>query len=418
MGLRGTAMRVSSWSGTMRRGRWCGAVTAVGMSAVLLTACWPLNPRDDCEENAALTCFWERFVPASSSGVGGDGGTPPGCVPSGQGEVSVGDECGVFVSSSDGDDGGEGTKEKPLKTLAVAVAMASGKGKPVYACAETFEEALVLDVSVELFGGLECGNGWKYVGSATKTMLTAGADVIPLVVTSGAQAVRVEDFAVHAADAMKEGGSSIAALAEGATAELVRCEFVAGNGAPGVPGASGDPNGMPAAGGVAGNAGKNACSDLDGMPGPDAMVPGGPQVTNGCGADVSVGGRGGDGNVLNGGGGDIGQTGTKGQAGIGESSMGVWDCDVGGGKIGASGEAGMAGAGATDLGTISASGYTGASGGAGTPGKAGQGGGGGGGAKGGMLCSPGNMTGSGASGGSGGAGLRRASRSRRRSRRG
>jgi hypothetical protein len=147
-----------------------------------------------------------------------------------------------FVARGD-DDANDGTKERPVSTLAKAVELSAKKGARVYACAETFTEALVLDAGVEVFGGLECEKEWAYVGDEKKTTLTAGADAIPLVMKSGASGASVADFGIHAADAVMEGGSSIAVLVESAVAELVRCELVAGNGAKGSVGAHGDPNG-------------------------------------------------------------------------------------------------------------------------------------------------------------------------------
>jgi hypothetical protein len=382
-----------------RQATWFGLAAGLAVSAHV-TGCF-FDAASDCAENPALACFsWAGA--AGAGGGGGDGGTPAACVPS-ENAGAVADTCGVFVAKG-GSDSNKGTKESPVATLAKALELAKKESSRVYACAEMFEEALVLDSAIEVYGGLDCAKGWAYVGASAKTMLTAADDAIPLVMKSSASGARVEDFAIHAVDAVKEGGSSIAVLADEATVELVRCELAAGSGAKGVDGADGDPNGTPATSGAAGTNGKNACGDLDGTPGPDATLAGGAQVTNDCGNDeISIGGQGGDGNVTNGGGGDAGQTGTKGQGGVGEPSMGMWDCDVGGGKIGSSGEAGASGLGATGLGSLSASGYIGANGGAGSRGKAGQGGGGGGGAKGGKICA-GGVAGSGASGGSGGAG--------------
>jgi hypothetical protein len=375
----------------------CVAALLGSGAAAAAAGCFFATPLN-CE-NALVDCASD----SSNSGTGG--GTPVACVPSESGEP-VGDACGVFVARG-GDDASEGTKESPVATLAKAVELSAKKGGRVYACAEVFEEALVLDGAVAMFGGLECSKAWAYVGGEKKTALTAGADAIPLTMKSGASDARIEDFIIQAADAVLEDGSSIAVLADGATAELVRCELVAGSGAKGAAGAAGDPNGMSAASGLPGNGGKNACSDLDGTPGPDAKLLGGDAVVNDCGAsEVSVGGSGGDGNTLFGGGGEAGQTGTAGQAGAGEPAMGMmWSCTVnsGAGNPGSPGEVGTPGLGATGTGTLSALGYAGTSGTAGTPGKAGQGGGGGGGAKGGMICS-GGVAGSGASGGSGGSG--------------
>jgi hypothetical protein len=318
------------------------------MSAVLLTACWPLNPLDDCEQNAALTCFWERFAPTSSSGAGGDGGTPPGCVPSDENQT-VADGCGVFVSSSLAkDDSGDGSQAKPFKTLTAAVEQAGGKGKPVYACAEEFVGSVRLASGIAIYGGLDCEDGWTYVGTATKSVLVGDVDEVALTIAKSAGGAEVVDFRIQGVDATTPGGSSIAVLVDGVTAGLVRCELHAGVGAKGTDGMHGDPNGMAAAGGAPGNAGKDACSDLDGTPGPDPTVAGGALVTNDCaGGELSIGGKGGDGNIPIGGDGSAGQSGGAGKAGTGEPSMGMWDCVVGSGQSGSSGEVGMAGAGAS-----------------------------------------------------------------------
>jgi hypothetical protein len=103
--------------------------------------CFPF--KNDCE--VIRTCVSFSSGP---SGSGGDGGTNPACVPS-ENNGPVSDDCGVFVATS-GKDGNEGTKESPVATLAKAVELAEGKSRRVYACAEMFEEALVLDVAVEM----------------------------------------------------------------------------------------------------------------------------------------------------------------------------------------------------------------------------------------------------------------------------
>jgi hypothetical protein len=159
-----------------------------------------------------------------------------------------------------------------------------------------------------------------------------------------------------------------------------------------------------------GNAGKNACSDLDGTTGPDPTVLGGAEVQTLCDdGEMSVGGKGGDGTVMQGMNGEPGLTGTLGEPGLGEPSSGSgWACVPGAGfanpgSPGANGDPG-AGAGAADLGTLDPDlGIVGANGTPGTAGKPGQGGGGGGGAKGLLNCG-GGQAGGGASGGSGGSG--------------
>ncbi|WP_441291964.1 PGRS family protein [Sorangium sp. KYC3313] len=319
------------------------------------------------------------------------------------------DRCGVFVAAS-GNDGSKGTKADPVKTLAEALRRARATDSDVYACAEPFAESAEVPAGVSLFGGLDCANGWTWIGAQTKTTVAPEAEAIPLTLARGEGTTRVEDIEARAPDALAKGGSSIAVLADGATAELARCALVAGNAADGADGddaPSAAPERAPA-----GSNGVDACSDLDDVEGPDATLNGGAQVVNACGEELSIAGNGGNGNVDNGAGGVAGQIGAEGQAGAGEppSMSDSWSCGAipndptkGGGSAGVNGAPGPAGAGASGLGALSAAGYTGVPGGDGTPGTPGQGGGGGGGAKGGPVCT-GGVSGAGASGGSGGAG--------------
>ncbi|WP_437600637.1 PGRS family protein [Sorangium sp. So ce590] len=354
----------------------------------------------DCDY--LLTC--PSFL-SGGGGGGAGGGTPEGCVPN-EAPAAVGDSCGVFVSTS-GDDKGVGTKAEPVKTLSAAIALAAKQENAVYACAEEFKEAAEIPAGVSIFGGLDCANGWEWIGEEKKTIVAPADEAIALKVMRGVGTVRIEDVSVRAADAQAAGDSSIAVLVDGATAELARCELIAGNGADGAEGT--DAPGEVPAQASAGNPGADGCSDLDGTPGPDMTLSGGAQVVNACGGELSIGGGGGDGNVTNGTGGDIGTPVSPGNGvgGLGESTDG-WNCNVGGTNGGAgagdNGPAGDTGLAASGLGALSSSGYVGMSGGAGGPGKPGQGGGGGGGAKGGAAICSGAVQGAGASGGSGGPG--------------
>jgi hypothetical protein len=347
---------------------------------------------EDCE--LLVTC--EHFYP---SGTGG--GTPAGCVPSENAEA-VADACGVFVSAS-GNDESAGTKAEPVKTLKEAIERAAEQGSAVYACAEEFAEVAEIPAGTGMFGGLDCTNGWRWIGEMAKTVVAPDEEGVALKVMRGEGPARIEDVSARAADAQAAGGSSIAVLVDGATAELARCELVAGNGADGAEGEDA-PSEAPAQASP-GNAGTNACSDLDGSGAPDERLPGGAQVENACGGALSIGGEGGAGRVNNGGSGQVGEPGALGAASSGEPATGAWSCAAGGtGQGGDNGVPGDAGLAARGLGTLTSSGYAGVSGGAGGAGKPGQGGGGGGGAKGGAAICPGAMSGAGASGGSGGPG--------------
>ena len=368
---------------------------ATASAGWLLSGC---NAAGDCDRNPILGCGSWSVAPGSGGAGGGGGGTPEGCVPSETADP-VGDECGVFVSSSLWDDSNGGTKEKPFKTLGAALAAASGR--PVYACAEAFTEAVVVSAPVDLYGGLDCSNGWAYVGAATKTTLTALADAIPLVMQAGASGSRVEDFAVIAVDAVTPGGSSIAVIAQdGAEAELLRCELRAGAGAAGAAGTTPTevgPNGE-GQNGESGTVGTNsdpACTSIMAIVGGDGGlltcdgidVSGGP---GGAGTKANAGGPGGPGQ---------GQAGTPPLDGAGGKGQDAMAC--GQGNAGAEGNVGMAGPGAMGIGDINAAGYMAGTGSPGmSTGTPGQGGGGGGGAK---TCDMMNMF-AGPSGGGGGSG--------------
>jgi hypothetical protein len=311
---------------------------------------------------------------------------------------NVDGSCGVFVSSSLGDDGDAGTKTHPVASIGRALAIA-GAAPTIYVCGEAFsEDGVTLPSGATLYGALKCSANWAYDAS-TPTTLTSTADQIPLRFTSGSGRTAVFDLAVTAPDATLGGGSSIAALVEGGAVELTRMSLTAGAGMKGDDGTDADPT-APATP-ANGNNGKNACS------GPEP-IGGGAQVTNTCGAKVSIGGRGGDGNDANGGNADDGQPLLmQGQGGEGEPTAGIWTCAVGGanggGNAGDNGGVGDVGSAGTGTASLTSSGYAGIDGGPGGTGHPGQGGGGGGGAKGGATLCSGNP-GAGASGGSGGMG--------------
>ncbi|MEO7329519.1 MAG: PGRS family protein [Minicystis sp.] len=326
---------------------------------------------------------------STGSGGSGGGGAPPGsCVPS-ESPEPVDDGCGVFVSSSLGKAGNSGAKGASVKALGEAITLAKARGRRVYACAESFAEALVVTEGVTLYGGLDCSKGWAYVGETKKSRLDGPADQIALVVASEAKTVEVVDFAISAASATTPGGSSIAVVVDHAALGLTRCDLVAGDGAEGAPG-------MPyASAGMAGKVGLNggdACSANS--------IFGGDSVVGMCDGSESTSGNGGPGLTNSGGAGSPGLPDGAMNAGAGEGAMACTP-----GTKGNDGAPGDPGIGAMALGALDKSGLTVPPGGNGMLGTVAQGGGGGGGAKGGVAADkcPAGMTG-GASGGSGGSG--------------
>ena len=284
----------------MRRIQWAVASFGLGAGGMALHAgC--ANDADDCFRNVCDT--------ASSGTPSGSGGaTPEACVPS-RGHGPLPNDCGVFVSATLGDDRHLGTREQPFQTLRAALAAANAQGKPIYACAEPFDEAVVVSAPMTLFGGLDCANGWTYVGAATKTALTAPTDAVALTVAMDATTVLVEDFALYAPQADVAGRSSIAVLVDGATVEFRRCDLEAGNGADGSPAA---PPLAAQEKADSGNPGGNACDAPDVVNGgppkanPDCMTSVG--GTGGIGVSAGDGGngsKGSPGRAMNGGPGEV-----------------------------------------------------------------------------------------------------------------
>lgn len=312
---------------------------------------------------------------------------------------TIEEQCGIFVSSWQGDDDAPGTRAKPVRTLQHAIDLASEGKRTVYACAELFEETVVLPPAMRIVGGLDCDDDWQPIGSIAKTKILAPPDQHAMIVEPGEIHSFVFDVWMEAVDATVPGGSSIAVMAwDNAHVRFFGCGFVAGNGKRGLDGQAGDPGAPVAKGGPNGLYGASACSG-------DAPPGGGLVVTTCDDGVVTVGGIGGKGGASSGFDGTPGlpepwpNPDEMGMSGLGEQPDAV--CMAG--SEGSSGADGFDGAGASGLGTMSYYGYVGLSGADGTHGTVGQGGGGGGGGRGGPLFC-GNKPNGGAGGGSGGAG--------------
>lgn len=313
--------------------------------------------------------------------------------------ASIDATCGVFVEP--GKTGGDGTQGNPFGTLAEALVGTTTNALPIYVCATgvSLNEPAVLTKNERLLGGLTCGD-WK--ATTTKTPWTAGANEVPLRLDH-ATSVLVQGFAITAAPAMGvemtslQGRSSIAVVADTATATFDSVDITAGAGAKG-----GD--GMDQVGKAPGR--QSDMMSFDGHVGGGCNMPGGAAqdyMTCPAGGGTTEGGKGGDGGNLTGLGGGAGAPALGGgAAGAGDTGAMGWDCmaNSGLGGFGTSGMNGTPGTGGNAAGTLSATSYSGDPGGPGGVGGIGQGGGGGGGRK---KSIDGCST-TGASGGSGGAG--------------
>jgi len=149
----------------------------------------------------------------------------------------------VFVAPS-GSDSAQGTREKPLKSIAAAVALAGAAraGKVVIACSATYYEALSLRTGVRLYGGFGCPETdapWSYHGSPL-TRVAPSAPGPALSVRGVANDVVIEDFEFRARDASEIAASSIAAVVVDSTSVVLRrSSIVAGKGGRGADGSNG-----------------------------------------------------------------------------------------------------------------------------------------------------------------------------------
>ena len=364
------------------------AAVGTGGFAVFAPGCSSLTHK--CDEGG---CDNTTSAGGSGGSGGTGGGTPAECIPSslGSGE-SPADTCGAFVSSSMGhDDSGTGSKAAPYATIGRAL---QASASVIYACTDGFSEAVTLPPGTSLYGGLDCAHNWTYVGALTNTPLTAAADAVPLTLAAGSGTTHVEDMDVTAAPAVAVGGSSIAVIASGATAEIVGSSITAGGGAAGE---SAEPLGPDA--GLDGTNGENGTSLPAGLCNAQTHTGGAGGQKTCDGTDVS-GGNGGLAVTSPGGSGQEGLQSTPGSSGDGGLGAPLNGGGCGTGQQGANGTAGTSGSGATGIGTIDALGYHGADGTPGGTGVHGQGGGGGGAS----ACTSGNTGPSGGGGSSGGCG--------------
>ncbi len=342
----------------------------------------------------------------AADGAGGGTNTGDACVDQPpDGEVLNEEHCGIWVSSSLGDDIHPGTRDLPVKTLAKAIELAGADSGPghVYACAEAYPEAVTL-AEVSLFGGFQCSApGWPYlVNEAKRAEIHAPPALGALVLLKSAAESKIHDFNVIASDAAAPGGSSIAVFAlAGSRASFRRAYVLAGNGADGLDGEDGSHDGQPAPQGLYGADGTAACLLEVGL-GASSVAKACPDGTQ------STGGAGGDANAVFATGGSQGLEAPNpnpqgyGAGGKGESAAQGTTCTPGIG--GAHGTDGPDGAGGVTFGRLTGVGILGSAGADGGPALPGQGGGGGGASLGSPCAAAGVPAKGGAGGGSGGSG--------------
>ncbi len=340
----------------------------------------------------------------------GDAGDAGSCNDPSTQPCTITNERGVFVSPT-GNDGANGTREQPFKTLNHALSEAARVGKKrVFACADGGDYAETLEVNdardgLSIYGGFRCSD-WSYASDLRAKIVSRAQTAIR--VRNLTQGLLLENWDVSSANGTSDNPSSIGVfVSASAKVRLRRVKVTAGTGADGA-------DGVALAGraqdGAPGNKGTDAC--LAPADAGAATPAGGAPAQTACGdLPGSTGGKGGDGATGGANGGDAvaGMPALGGgNAGKGQTGDSL-DCTAGfglgdGGRNGSSAEG--VGAGADGAGTLTQAAYTPAAGADGPAGTPGQGGGGGGGAKAPDTvgkCGAGVLL-TGASGGSGGAG--------------
>jgi hypothetical protein len=181
-----------------------------------------------------------------AGGSGGEGSAPPTCDPSlspGEEPCAVSETYAVFVSPRTGSDTADGTRDAPLKSLSRALELAAETERFVIACAETFDETLLITQGVRIFGGFACpeavaatDDAWEY-RPHDKTHVLAPYGALALDVVDIQSPVLVQDIAFESRDAPKPGASSIAARISGSVDVILeRVLLVAGDGVDGADG--------------------------------------------------------------------------------------------------------------------------------------------------------------------------------------
>ncbi|MGH3031078.1 MAG: hypothetical protein ACRDNE_10000, partial [Gaiellaceae bacterium] len=197
-----------------------------------------------------------------------------------------GDKARAIFLSPIGNDASPGTRAKPKRTMANAVATAAAQGKDVYATFGTYTERLGMANGVGVYGGY--GLDWRR-SLSNETRLTGAATAGR---TEGAVAVGITTRTVlqHitlAPEAPSTPGASSYGVRALSSPGLVIDRVVAtgGAGAPGLTGAAGVP-GRP--GGTGGNGGVD-CNDTPGSGGAGGASPWG--RSGGRGGNGGVGGQ-------------------------------------------------------------------------------------------------------------------------------
>lgn len=271
--------------------RWASSafVLSLLLSSAVLTACTEdaSDSSDDIGEGGAAGHPSDGGAGegASSEAGGGSvpeggegaGGAPPSSSCEPYDDVDVTADCGVFVDANAGP-GGEGTQSAPFGSITEAMLASPSH---VYVCDHDLHETVTLPPDVEVHGGLDCEQGWRW-DFKRQTLLTHDPDVVPLRVHGGNGSgglTKITGFHVVAASSAQPEGSSIAVILDHAKGRFERSTIEAGDalqtqppGTLGVDGANGESavgqlGGLSSCGSIGGDGGDAALEVRDGSPG-------------------------------------------------------------------------------------------------------------------------------------------------------
>ncbi len=143
----------------------------------------------------------------------------------------IDEKLGVFVAPS-GTTDGEGTRAKPVASIAKGIEIAKQSGKRVYVCEGTYREAIVIENKISMVGGLDCSSAsWAIANKRSRVLSPTTPAITADNVTDP---TRFEGFDVIAPDATDPSGSSIGLFAVGSPALTVaKARIDAGSGAKG-----------------------------------------------------------------------------------------------------------------------------------------------------------------------------------------
>ena len=112
---------------------------------------------------------------------------------------------GVFVAPH-GVAGNDGSRSKPLPSLAAARELAKAKSKRIYVCQGSFKEAIVIERGIPMIGGLDCTAPiWKQTGARTRIEAPSSPAITAYDVDVP---TRIEGFDVYAPDGTNAKPSS------------------------------------------------------------------------------------------------------------------------------------------------------------------------------------------------------------------